>query len=163
MRVVIIGNAGSGKTTLARRLCAQSGAAHLSLDALAFDEGAARKPLDESAALLRRFIEAHERWVIEGCYADLASLALPSCSELIFLNPGVEACIANCRARNWEPDKFESAEAQNATLESLIEWVAQYEARDDEYGLQRHRALFDAFEGPKREVDAADITSPNSP
>jgi len=31
--------------------------------------------------------------------------------------------------------------------------VRQYDTRDDEYGLARHRAIFDGFAGPKREYN----------
>ncbi len=37
-------------------------------------------------------------------------------------------------------------------LDFLIGWVRQYETRDDVYSLARHRALFDSFPGPKREL-----------
>ena len=33
----------------------------------------------------------------------------------------------------------------------LIEWVRQYPVRDDEFSLQAHRALYEAFTGPKTE------------
>jgi hypothetical protein len=39
-------------------------------------------------------------------------------------------------------------------LEALVAWVREYDTRADEYGLARHRAIFDAFRGPKREIGA---------
>jgi hypothetical protein len=36
-------------------------------------------------------------------------------------------------------------------LVPLVAWVAEYATRDDEFGLARHRAIFDGFAGPKRE------------
>ncbi len=36
-------------------------------------------------------------------------------------------------------------------LEDLINWVREYEQREDEYGLARHRAIYDNFQGTKRE------------
>ncbi len=36
-------------------------------------------------------------------------------------------------------------------LEQLVLWVKQYEIRDDEYGLKRHRKIFGQFAGSKRE------------
>ena len=80
---------------------------------------------------------------MEGCYADLAELALAHATHLVFLNPGVEACVANCRARPWEPHKYSSAAAQDRNLPMLVEWVRGYATRDDEYSLRRHRELFD--------------------
>lgn len=151
MKAILLGNAGAGKSTLARQLIGERPIARLSLDEIAWDEGPERKPLSESLALLHEFIGQHEHWVIEGCYSDLVEAALPHCSELRFLNPGTDTCIAHCRSRPWEPEKFASPEQQQAMLEYLIDWVGSYASRDDEYGLQRHRQLFERFTGPKVE------------
>ncbi|HLS99690.1 MAG: shikimate kinase [Porticoccaceae bacterium] len=151
MKLVLLGNAGAGKSTLARRLMGGRDIPRLSLDEIAWDEGPTRKPLAESIALLEDFVARHPEWIIEGCYGDLIAAALPHCEELRFLNPGVEVCVAHCLARPWEPEKFPSPEAQRATLDYLVGWVRAYETRDDEYGLTRHRALYDTFKGPKRE------------
>jgi adenylate kinase family enzyme len=154
VRIVIVGNSGSGKSTLARRLVREHGLAHLDLDTLAWlpTTPPARAPLADSLATLAAFTAAHERWVIEGCYADLVEPAAAASTELVFLNPGIEACIANCRARPWEPHKYPSKEAQDANLAMLLDWVRAYETRTDELSLAAHRALFDRFTGAKREL-----------
>jgi hypothetical protein len=36
-------------------------------------------------------------------------------------------------------------------LSTLLAWVKEYETRDDEYGLKRHRTMFEQFTGPKHE------------
>ncbi len=151
MKTVLLGNAGAGKSTLAKRLIEREPAARPSLDELAFAQGAQRRRVDESVAEALRFIESNASWIVEGCYADIVEPLLPHADLLIFLNPGVETCVAHCRARPWEAEKFESREAQDANLQNLISWVRDYDTRDDEYGLRRHRALYDAFAGRKIE------------
>ncbi|MDX1432800.1 MAG: shikimate kinase [Gammaproteobacteria bacterium] len=151
MRVVLLGNAGAGKSTMAKRLIAGRGIARLSLDEIAWGEGTERRPLAESLAELDRFLAVNECWIIEGCYGDLVEAALGHCTELRFLNPGVAACVAHCRQRPWEPGKFPTPQAQRGMLEDLVRWVEDYETRDDEYGLKRHRDIFDGFAGAKRE------------
>ncbi len=148
-----MGNAGAGKSTLARKLLERQAAARLSLDEVAFGEGAQRRPVADSVADALGFIEANDSWIIEGCYADILEPLLQHADTLIFLNPGVEACLAHCRARPWEAEKFGSREAQDANLQNLLSWVREYESRRDEYGLARHRALFDAFSGRKVEYN----------
>lgn len=150
-RILIYGNAGSGKSTMARQAARELGIPHLDLDQITWAAVAVRRPLPESLALLGAFMDAHPAWVIEGCYGGLIEAALPRCTELRFLNPGVDACVANCRRRPWEPEKYASPEAQDQMLDALIAWVREYETRDDEYSLARHRALFASFQGEKRE------------
>lgn len=154
-RIVIIGNAGSGKTTMARALRDRHGLAHLDLDAVAWAAPGERAPLGDSVEALRAFHRAHPAWVVEGSYGSLVEAALPLCTELRFLDPGVEACLANCRRRPWEPEKYPSPEAQDAALDFLLGWVRQYPVRGDEYGRAAHLALYDRFGGPKRRYGAA--------
>jgi adenylate kinase family enzyme len=155
-RILIFGNSGAGKSTLAKSLARALELAHLDLDALAWEQADApiRRALARSRTEIENFTAANDGWVIEGAYADLLTLLLDECSELVFLNPGVEACVENCRARPWEPHKYASKEAQDRNLEFLIAWVRDYGARDDEYSLGSHRWLFDRFNGVKREFSA---------
>ena len=142
---------------MARRLAAELGLPHLDLDQLAWSTPGVRKAIAESAAEIRVWTASHGEWIAEGCYGDLVELVLPAATEVRFLNPGTEACVANCRARPWEPDKYASKDDQDARLAFLIDWVRTYDTREDEYSLTRHRALFDSFDGLKREyIDAGD-------
>jgi adenylate kinase family enzyme len=152
MKVIILGNAGAGKSTLAKNLIVKEPAARLSLDEVAFQGGTERRPLQDSIDAVKRWISKQESWIIEGCYADIVEPALAYAEELIFLNPGVDACMAHCRSRAWEPSKFSSRQEQEDNLDNLIQWVRSYETRADEYGLSRHRALYQFFRGRKLEL-----------
>ena len=153
-RILIFGNSGSGKSTLARALSHQLQAEHLDLDVVAWrkDQPTVRADFEDSRRELLGFIEKFDQWVIEGCYSTLLREAAAHCTEMIFLNPGIEACMENCRNRPWEPHKYASSEAQNANLEMLIEWVREYETREDEFSLREHRNLYDQHQGRKVEV-----------
>ena len=154
MRIVILGNSGSGKSTLAHRLAAPGQTPVLDLDTIVWEPGqiAVPRPPEAVHADLDRFCAEHAAWIVEGCYSALAERLLARSPELIFLNPGVEACVANCRARPWEPHKYASKEAQDEKLEFLLAWVSDYYHRTDGASLARHRAIFDGYEGPKREL-----------
>ena len=156
MKVVVIGNSGSGKSTFARRAAAEHGLTYLELDMIVWEPGgvAIERPAQAARADLAAFIATNERWVIEGCDGDLAAAALPSCTELVFMNPGVAACIANNRRRPWEPHKYPSAAAQERNLAMLLEWVESYYTRDGVRSYAYHRRLYDAFAGAKRELVA---------
>lgn len=153
-RVVIFGNSGSGKSTLARRLSAAAGVSHLDLDTCAWEPKTppARRPPEESEREIAAFLEANGGWVVEGCYSSLLASPLSRCTLALFLNPGVDACIANASARPWEPHKYSSKEAQDRNLEMLRSWIRDYTVREDEYSLAAHRALFDGFTGHKIEL-----------
>jgi adenylate kinase family enzyme len=151
MRIVIIGNSGSGKSTLAGQIAAAHSIAPLDLDTVVWEPGkiaVARTP-DAAGADLEAFCSDHERWVVEGCYAGLASQALTQSPILLFVDPGVDACLANCRARPWEPHKYASKVEQDAKLEFLLSWVRGYYSRDDELSLTAHRTLFESYRGLK--------------
>jgi adenylate kinase family enzyme len=151
MRIVLLGNAGAGKSTMARRLIGDQPIPRLSLDEIAWHNGPKRRPMDESLQVLGQFLTSNDRWVIEGCYGDLVEAALSHCTELRFLNPGVETCVAHCKRRPWEPSKFSTTDEQDKMLGTLLAWVRDYETRNDEYGLKRHRRIYEQFTGPKRE------------
>jgi adenylate kinase family enzyme len=158
VRVVIFGNSGAGKSTLARRLAHDHALAHVDLDTLAWRPTTppTRRPLADAVAELDGLVAARPGWVIEGCYADLIEAVAPRASLLVFLNPGVDACVAHCRARPWEPHKYATPEAQDANLAMLLDWVRAYATRDDACSLAAHRALYDRFPGAKRELTSSD-------
>lgn len=153
MRILVFGNSGSGKSTLARRLAAEHGLAHLDLDAIVWEPGAiaVQRHADEILASLNAFLSQHARWVIEGCYGELVEAASRQCTELVFLNPGLEACLEHNRRRPWEPHKYASKEQQYRMLDTLQAWVAGYYERQDPWSYHAHRRIFDAFPGRKRE------------
>ncbi len=158
-RLVIFGNSGSGKSTLARAYAQQPGMTHLDLDTIAWDETGKRSPLTDSLKRLDAFIATHKQWVIEGCYGSLLGPTVNNANEVIFLNPGVTTCQENCGTRPWEPHKYKTAREQEQNLPMLLDWVADYYSREDEFSFQVHREIFDRFTGKKREVlNLSDLT-----
>ncbi len=151
-KILIFGNSGSGKSTLAKKLCDENTLTHLDLDLLAWKDSnpPERKLLKETKKEILEFIESNNTWVIEGCYTDLLELASPYSNEVIFLNLPVAACIANAKKRSWEPHKYASKEAQDANLEMLISWIAQYTKRDDTFSLASHQKFYDDYVGNKQ-------------
>lgn len=154
MRIAIIGNSGSGKTTLSRQLAIEYGLVILDLDTVAWESGKVAVPRQQELACgeVAAFCASNESWVTEGCYAGLVSAALKYSPLLLFVEPGVEACLFNCRSRPWEPHKYKSKQEQDENLEFLFSWVREYYSRDGELSLKAHHALFDSFQGPKRKL-----------
>jgi adenylate kinase family enzyme len=153
-RMVLFGNAGSGKSTYALHLAKSQGLAHMDLDTIVWEPGKVAVPRAAKTVQedVNRFVESHPRWVIEGCYSEWVELASGHCTELVFLNPGEEVCLAHCRARPWEPHKFASRAEQDKMLDFLLGWVRDYYTREDSCSLVSHQRLFRAFNGRKREI-----------
>jgi len=151
MRVVIIGNSGSGKSTLAGQIAAVHSVASLDLDIVAWEPGqiAIPRSAEAAAADVAAFCSTHDCWIVEGCYAALAERALERAPILLFIDPGVEACLANCRSRPWEPHKYASKAEQDEKLEFLLTWVRDYYSRHGDLSLAGHQSLFESYRGPK--------------
>jgi len=154
-QIVIMGNSGSGKTTLARKIASQYSLPVLDLDTLAWLDTVPpeRKNITDSKREMTQFMELNQQWIVEGCYADLLEIACIFGNELIFLNPGVAQCVANCKRRPWEPNKYKTAKEQDENLAMLINWVEQYSIRKDEFSLHSHQLVFENFSGKKTEIN----------
>lgn len=152
-KIIIFGNAGSGKSTLAKEYAAKYGLSHLDLDTIAWEDSIPpqRKSLKSSALIIGKFTRDNPKWVVEGGYADLINLVIDAAQDIIFLNPGVETCLENCKKRPWEPHKYESLEKQNENLDMLLAWVKEYPLRTDEFSLQAHQNIFNQYSGRKIE------------
>jgi adenylate kinase family enzyme len=165
MRVTILGNSGSGKSSLARALVGATGCRVLDLDAVAWEprSEAVLRPVEDAQAAVLDFCRHEGDWVVEGCYANLVATTLVFKPKLLFLNPGLQACLANCRARPWEPHKFASAQEQQANLQPLLSWVADYYTREGDLSLRAHSDCFAQYTGPKLELKALPSLSPFEP
>ena len=154
MRVLVFGNSGSGKSTYARALSQRYVIPHLDLDGIVWEPGKIAQQRDIGAILqsLMDFIDLHPCWVIEGCYGELVHVASAYCDQLVFLNPGMDVCLQNNRARPWEPHKYSSKSTQDAKLDQLQEWVSSYYDRSDQWSYHAHRKVFDAYDGRKLEL-----------
>lgn len=154
VRLVIFGNSGSGKSTMARGLAVEHGVAMLELDTVVWEPNqvGVLRSREAIRADVEQFLGANAQWIIEGCYGELVEMVLGQCTQARFLNPGVDVCLANNRRRPWEPHKYASPEAQDAMLKPLLDWVAGYYTRDDQWSYAYHRRVFDAFDGNKAEI-----------
>lgn len=85
-RIAIFGNAGAGKSTLARRLAAITGLPLYVIDKMQFREGGEQAPQAEYLALHRELLDK-DAWIADG-YGDEATLweRLNAADTLIYLD-----------------------------------------------------------------------------
>ena len=86
-RVSVIGNTGSGKSTVARRLAASLGAPHIELDALHWGAKWSEATADELRARVAPLV-AGERWVVDGMYwRKIGGLVLERADTVVWIDP----------------------------------------------------------------------------
>jgi adenylate kinase family enzyme len=143
-----------GKSTLAQAIAHERGWPILDLDAVAWERQKVAVARDAGAARedVARFCADHTDWIVEGCYGDLIAEALHYSPLLIFMDPGLEQCLANCRRRPWEAHKFRSKAEQDEKLAALLTWVRDYYVRGGSMSLDAHEALFLSYARRKQRL-----------
>ncbi len=142
MRVLIIGNSGSGKSTIAARLSERSGWPVVPLDEIYWQPGGfdkARGP-EEQERLLADAIGGPE-WIVEGVFGRLIELAVWRATHLVWLDLPWEECRRGIVARPVESGRQSPG---------LLVWAEQYGEREGKTSRGGHRAFFEAFEEARR-------------
>lgn len=96
MRIHITGNAGSGKTTLAKELGFLLDVDVYGLDKIVWQQGWGTRPLKERRRLEEDLCQK-TAWIIEG----VSSLVRESADVIIFLDFSRRECYWRCLKRNW--------------------------------------------------------------
>jgi adenylate kinase family enzyme len=84
-RISVVGNSGSGKTTVAARLGAALGVPHLELDAIHHLPGWQPRPAGEFRAIVAEFI-AGDAWVVDGNYSKTRELVWQRADTVVWLD-----------------------------------------------------------------------------
>ena len=149
MRTVIIGNSGSGKTWLAKRLAAKAGASVMHLDDVFWLPGGfneRRDPLEVSCLIDAQ--RAETQWIVEGVYGNLAGQFLPSALTLVWLDLPWHVCELRLKLRGSESRAHMGREQSDLGLQELLGWAEAYGSRQGSGSQAAHQALFEALQGP---------------
>jgi len=88
VRYLIIGNAGTGKSTLAKQLGSIWGLPVLSLDTVFWRPGWGKTPEDEMQGQVSWFIAENPSWVIDGNYfRKIGTITIDAATDIIWLDP----------------------------------------------------------------------------
>lgn len=154
-RILIIGNGGSGKTWLSRKLAKHTGLPVIHLDDLRWEPGnyGIARNNDVVASEVEEAGKA-EAWIIEGVYGWLASRVLERATTLICIDLPEAECIANIRQRGIQGG------GSQESFDELITWVSDYRIRETSSSYLGHLRLFVAYQGNKLQIkQRADMTA----
>ena len=144
-RIMIMGNGGSGKTWLSKRLapCLVRNPVHL--DDIYWQPGRYGAVRDKATVIeeIRRLSREHE-WLVEGVYGWLVNVILPRATTLVFLDLPEDECIANIRARGKQRGESDESFAE------LLDWVSKYRERKNNWNsFESHLRMFEEFPNEK--------------
>jgi len=146
--IAIIGNAGSGKTFLANKICDRiKGTQHVPLDDIFWLPGNHEKKRPETKAI--KLLKEETRsgsFVIEGVFSDLLAHASQPIHTLIWLTPPWPTCRDRLLLR--EQTRGSSAEQ----IDKFLDWASRYEQRTDPLSHSGHSAYFESFNGAKYQL-----------
>ena len=150
MKTIILGNSGSGKTWLAKRLSNIFGAPVVHLDDFFWEPGGfdnQRSP--EEVTLLIQRSQEKQSWIVEGVFGDLAEHYLDVAELLVWLDLDWEICRARLERRGSESKRHQKREQSQEGLRKLLEWASLYYQRRDRRSHSGHQRLFEEFAATK--------------
>ena len=149
-RIIIIGNSGSGKTWISKKISEKFNFNIIHLDHHFWEPGGFNKKRDKSVVYGEiKQLSQNEKWIMEGVFGELAELAIPRATFLIFLDKTWEECKNALLSRGSESSKqLDPVEAEKNFM-ALLDWAGDYYQRDDLRSQIGHTKLFDHFTGKK--------------
>lgn len=100
-RILIVGSAGAGKSTLARQLGDALGLPVIHLDAHYWRPGWVETPKDEWRQVVAGLLTG-ERWIIDGNYSGTLDQRIALAHAIIFLDVPPLVCLYRVLKRRWQ-------------------------------------------------------------
>lgn len=146
MKLVILGNSGSGKTWLATKIALARATPIIHFDELYWAPGgfSKKREASEISGLIGSSLQAPE-WIAEGVFGDLAEAYLGDADTLIWLDIDWPTCQRRLEKRGTESKTHMNRPQSVADFDKLIKWAADYSLRTDKRSFQGHQTIFERF------------------
>ena len=123
-KVIVIGCAGSGKSTFSRALAKKTGLPIVHLDLLYWQTDGTVAPKEIFLNRLRAELEK-EKWIIDGNYSSTMEERMSACDTVFFLDYPTEVCLDGVRERRGKP-RADMPCVLSDDGEEFIDFIKQY-------------------------------------
>ena len=152
-KLVVIGNSGSGKSTVATHVAAATGISAHDLDLIHWHEDGRKRDETESKMLVGQ-IASKSSWIIEGVYGWLAEVALSEATSLIW----TDLCWSECRHGIIQRGLRRGMTFKDQ--DELIVWAEHYWIRSTSSSFAGHQRMYAAFGRAKLRLNSrAEVSS----
>jgi adenylate kinase family enzyme len=131
-RVLIIGSAGAGKTTLARQIGTRLDLPVIHLDRHFWNPGWVETPRDEWARQVDELV-AGDRWVMDGNYGGTIDRRIRAADTVLFLDYSRVLCLGRVLRRWWRHRGRQRPDLPEGCLEKIdaefLLWIWNYRRR----------------------------------
>ncbi len=138
MKIRILGNSGSGKTTVARELGQYFNIPVLHMDSIAFipNSDFVKREKEAIVADVSTFVTTNNEWIIEGNYTSTISEVFNVPDIIVFIDLPVEQSLYNYEQRHLE-FKGRSRPEHPGLIETdkqeMIDWINSYPERKPKF------------------------------
>ena len=156
-RIAIIGNSGSGKTRLARRMAVDLDVPVVELDTIFWlPVSPDTKRSVEDVDRMIDAVRAAPGWIAEGVFGDLAIRLLDIADSLIWLDLPWDTCRASLLERGSVSSNPADPVHAEESFQKLLAWAAEYTTRTDLRSHAGHAQMYDQFGGQKHRLTTRD-------
>lgn len=155
MRMIIVGNSGSGKTWLANNLAMINGCEVIHLDHIFWEPGGFDKK--RSPEVVAEMIDESKQgasWIAEGVFGELAAKFIDCAQYFVWLDIDWSICKDRLLKRGSESKRHMGREESAEKLRELIEWASQYYERKNTRSHEGHEKLMKSFHGKKKYINS---------